>query len=100
MADDKSPHLTILYNTRGQKLEDLLAFPIHVSMGQGYDSPEVAREKQRRLTGEMAEAPETIAQYEGDPEDEGISDAEPPKVVPKFLTGRIPEHWKPKSNGK
>jgi hypothetical protein len=48
----------------------------------------------------MAEAPEeTIAQLEDDPEDEEKI-APAPKLVPKFLTGRIPEHWKGEGNGK
>src|SRR5207244_7835358 len=44
-ADDKRG-LTILYQTGNQPLAELLNFPVHSSM---YDSPEVAREKQRRL---------------------------------------------------
>ena len=78
-ADDKRG-LTILYQTGNQPLAELLNFPVHSSM---YDSPEVAREKQRRLLGETAKAPE-----------ETISDAPPPKVVPKAFTGRIRPAWR------
>jgi hypothetical protein len=56
-------------------------------MKQGHDTPEVAQEKQRRLLGQTEKAAQ-----------ETVSDAPPPKVVPKFLTGRIPAKWK--GNGK
>src|SRR5947199_10143317 len=68
---DEDFSLKIYYNTHGQPLSELLAFPIHSSMKEGHDSPKVGREKQR-LLGQMMEkapAPETI------------SDAPPPKVV-------------------
>jgi hypothetical protein len=72
--------LTILYNSGDKTLAELLEFPIHSSMKQGHDSPEVAAEKQRRLLGQMAEAPES----------EKISNAPPPAVPPpKALTGRV-----------
>jgi len=54
---DEDFSLKIYYNTHGQPLSELLAFPIHSSMKQGHDSPKVGREKQRRLLGETAEAP-------------------------------------------
>jgi hypothetical protein len=87
--------LKIYYDTKGRPFSELLAFPIHKSMGKGHDSPEVAREKQRRLTGEKAEAPETISEHEDEmdsaPEDEEtISDAPPSTVVNPAPTGRIP----------
>src|SRR5437868_3207503 len=34
--------LTIVYNTLGQPLSELLDFPIHPSMKQGHDTPEAA----------------------------------------------------------
>jgi hypothetical protein len=71
-------------------------------MKQGHDSPEVAREKQRRLLGQTTEktpAPEKISDSDSDfPPEEKISDAPPPKVVNPALTGRIPAKWK--GNGK
>jgi hypothetical protein len=59
---------------------------------QETDSPKSGREKQRRLLGQTEKAP-------AQPEPETVSDA-PPKIVNKALTGRIPEHWKGKGNGK
>jgi len=58
-ADDKKQALTIYYNTHGQPLSELLSFPIHPSMKQ---TTEVGREEQAQET---------------------MSDAPPPKVVPK-----------------
>jgi hypothetical protein len=95
-ADEQKP-LVIYYNNRNQPLAELLNFPIHSSM---FDSPKVAREKRRRLTGESdatakAPAPETIS----DAPEETIPDAPPPKVVVNpALTGRIRPEWK--GNGK
>jgi len=80
-ADDKKVSLNVYYDTGGIGMEKLTDFPIHFSMKQGHDSPEMAAEKQRRLLGETAEAPEQ----------EKISDAPPPSVVNKALTGRISE---------
>jgi hypothetical protein len=71
LEPNKVPRLTILYDTGGKKLEELLDFPIHPSMKQ----TEVGREQQARALGETEKAP--------------ISDAPPPKVVPKAFTGRI-----------
>jgi len=82
-ADEKKLALNVFYDTGGQGIENLLDFPIHFSM---YDSPEVAAEKQRRLLGQTTEAP-----------DPKISNAPPPKVVPKAFTGRIRPEWR---NGK
>ena len=50
-ADAKSVGLSIYYNTQGQPLSELLAFPIHPSMKPSAetDSPDVGEEKQRRL---------------------------------------------------
>jgi hypothetical protein len=50
----------IYYNTQGQPLSELLAFPIHPSMKPSAetDSPEVGEEKQRRLLGQ----PEKISE--------------------------------------
>jgi hypothetical protein len=55
------------------------------------DSLKVVREKQRRLLGQdekEAPVPEKISE---------VSDAPPPKVVPKHLTGRIRPEWKTNS---
>ena len=59
-ADAKSVGLSIYYNTQGQPLSELLAFPIHPSMKPSAetDSPEVGEEKQRRLLGQ----PEKISE--------------------------------------
>jgi len=67
----------------GGELAELLDFP-----NLETDSLEVGEEKQRRLLGEMAEAPAP----------EKISDVAAPQVVPKHLTGRIRREWK--DNGK
>jgi hypothetical protein len=71
-------------------MEKLTAFPIHHSM---YDSPEVAAEKQRRLLGQTANAPEqeTIS-------DESKETESPSKVVNPASGGRIRPEWK--DNGK
>jgi transposase len=89
-ADDKKLNLSIYYDTGGVGMEKLTTFPIHPSMKQEHDSPEVEREKQRRLLGQTtaeAPVPETA-----------VAETPPPKVVPKYLTGRIPAKWK--GNGK
>jgi len=67
------------------------------------DSPEVAREKQRRLLGETAqkrhrERPHPQETESDAPPEETISDAPPPKIVHPALTGRIRPEWK--GNGK
>ena len=49
---EKKISLNVYYNTHGEKLEKLLDFP-----NAETDSPEVGREKQRRLLGQIAEAP-------------------------------------------
>ena len=69
----------IFYDTGGQKLAELLSFPIDPSMNQTEVAP----------APEISDAP---------PPTETISDAPPPKVVPKPLTGRIRPSWK--GNGK
>jgi hypothetical protein len=79
--DASKSGLTILYQTPKGGLAELLDFP-----NLETDSPELGREKQARLLGQTMEAPERI------------SDAPPPKVVPKALTGRIRPEWK--GNGK
>jgi hypothetical protein len=84
---DEDSSLKIYYNTHGQPFSELLAFPIHFSMAQGHDSPEVTREKQRRLLGQTAKTP-------AQPEPEKISDAPAPSVVNKAFTGRIRPEWK------
>jgi hypothetical protein len=88
--------LTILYSCGDKTFKELTNFPIHESMVVPGYWEKIEREKQRQ-----AEAPEAIAQYDPDSEDEEkISDAPPPTVINKALTGRIPEHWKGKGNGK
>jgi hypothetical protein len=78
-ADDKKVSLNVFYDTGGVGMEKLTAFPLHPSMG--YDTPEQAVEKQKRLVGE-----------ESAPEPEKISDGPPPKAPPPAaLTGRIRE---------
>jgi hypothetical protein len=47
-------------------------------------SPEVGQQKQVRLMGQPSPAPSPVAE------------APPPKVVPKALTGGIPQNWKGK----
>jgi len=78
-TDENKMSLNIFYDTGGQGMEKLLAFP-----NAETDSPEVAREKQRHMVGQIAEAPVK----------EKISDAPPPKVVPKAFTGRIRPAWR------
>ena len=73
-ADDKSVGVQIYYQTSNKTLAQLLDFP-----NLETDSPKVARQKQARLMGQPSPAPSQ----------EKISDAPPPKVVPKAFTGRI-----------
>ena len=73
-ADDKSVGVQIYYQTGNKTLAQLLDFP-----NLETDSPKVARQKQARLMGQPSPAPLP----------EKISDAPPPKVVPKAFTGRI-----------
>jgi transposase-like protein len=84
--------LVILYDTKGQGIEKLTSFPQHPSMAMGYDAWKRAEEKRRLAeesdATEKAPAPEEIE------DEEKISDAPPPKVLDKRLTGRIPDHWK------
>ena len=80
----------ILYQANKKELKELLRFPIHHSMYEpaAEEMPETP-------------APETLPADESeDVPGEPISDApeEPPKVVPKFLRGRINPSWR--GNGK
>ena len=97
-ADDKRCAVNIFYDTKNQGLEKLLSFPIHYSMTQGHDSGKVAREKQRlldQMTGKAPAQPVSEEIEDSDlPLEEKISDAPPPKVVPKALTGRIRPEWR------
>lgn len=80
-ADEKKSSVSIYYDTQGQGMEKLTAFPVHHSMVQGSDTPAEAEAKQKRLLGERTNAPEPA-----------ISDAElPPKPLNPALTGRIRE---------
>jgi hypothetical protein len=63
-----------------------LGFTVGNDFPLATDSPEVAQQKKARLMGRAAPTPEKI------------SDAPPPQVVNKALTGRIPQKWK--GNGK
>jgi hypothetical protein len=102
-ADEKkNSGVTILYQGGNLSLAELLSFPIHSSMKQETDSPEVAREKQARLLGQTAqkrqrERPHPQETESDAPPQEKISDAPPPSVVNKALTGRIRPEWR---NGK
>ena len=90
---DERKNLTILYQTGNQSLEELLSFPIHSSMSkQEHDSPEVGREKQRRLLGETAQKRQRKRPHPQETE------SPPPKVIHPALTGRLRPEWK--GNGK
>ena len=67
----------IFYDVGNKTLAELLDFPLET------DSSEVVRQKHARQMGEADQA------LPGK-----ISDAPPPKVVPKHLTGRIHSSWK------
>lgn len=77
-ADDKFS-CRIFYDTQGQKLEELLAFPIDPSM-------------MKQVEGKT---PDTVADQALP---EATAEEAPPKIVPKHLTGRIHPSWK--GNGK
>jgi len=87
-TNKSKPGVTILYRLGNQTLRELTDFP-----NMETDSPEVAREKQRRLLGQTTEAQEEIVEAS----EETISDTPPPQAVPKALTGRIRPEWR---NGK
>jgi len=90
-AKEEKP-LVIVYNTGDKTFAELTDFP-----NLETDSPEVAREKQRRLLGQPAKAPAPKTISDQPEDEEKISDAPPPKVVNPALTGRIKPEWR---NGK
>jgi hypothetical protein len=79
--ENKNIGVNIWYDRQGHGLARLLDFPNFET-----DSPEVGRQKQARLVGNTLRAPPQ----------EATADAPPPKVVPKALTGEIPQNRKGK----
>jgi hypothetical protein len=90
-ADDKKFGVNILYSCGNKTFSELTDFP-----NLEADSPEVAREKQRRLLGETAKAPAPKTISDQPEDEEKISDAPPPKVVNPALTGTLAgyRYWK------
>jgi hypothetical protein len=80
--EPKTVGVNIFYDTGGEGIEKLLAFPTHPSMMQS------------QTEVEQANVPaENAADTDNDEAPEPINEA-PPKVVDKRLTGRIHPEWK------
>src|SRR5437764_9236749 len=81
----ESVGVNIYYDTGGKGLAALTDFPYDT------DPPDVIAAKQAKLLGHRAS--------DDDQAQPQISDAPPPKVVPKALTGRIRPEWKGNNHG-